>query len=187
MEPKEIYPKLFKSTEATLRNNTYYIDDDKKIQIDASEILEKPVDILVLTHSHVDHVYMAKEIKEKTGCKIAASAEACDHLKRLAPPCLAGLSPKKLEPINVDIILDNGATISTQNFRLKVIKTPGHSSGCISLWEPSKKILFSGDCWFGRDSIGRHDLPSSDKKSLMDSVKKLKELKPVLLCPGHDY
>ncbi len=186
MEPKEVVKGIYKYV-GLYQNNVYYIDDDKKIQIDASIDLDKPVDILILTHCHFDHIVKAKQIKDKTDCTIAASQEAARHIKFMDEDTLTNDSPEPVERFKVDLILDEGAKIFTKNFKLKVIKTPGHSSGCISLFELNNEILFSGDCWFGGDATGRFDLPSSDQKELFASVRKLQELKPKIICPGHDY
>ncbi|MFH0869163.1 MAG: MBL fold metallo-hydrolase, partial [archaeon] len=66
---EQIAPKIFKISEplfkGTFNANVYYIDDTKKIQIDAGVVLEEPVDILILTHCHVDHILKAAEIKKK--------------------------------------------------------------------------------------------------------------------------
>lgn len=179
----EIFPKFFKETEPTYKNNIYYIDDSKKIQIDAGLLLDKPVDLLILTHCHIDHISKAAEIKKKTGCRIAASYETARYVRTKNKEFILG----EFEPFEVDLVLENGAVIETGDFRLKILKTPGHTSSCISIYEPNKKILFSGDCWFGQDSTGRYDLPTSDKRELIQSLNTLKNLKVELLCPGHDY
>ncbi len=186
MEGKGVIPGIYKFT-GLYQNNVYYVDDNKKIQIDAALDLEKPVDILVLTHCHFDHILKARQIRDRTGCIIAASPEASRHIKHMDEATLIPEAPEKLDKFEIDLILNDGAKIFTDNFKLRVIKTPGHSSGCISLFELNNKILFSGDCWFGGEATGRFDLPTSNKKELLDSARKLQELKPKVICPGHDY
>lgn len=184
---EEIYPKIFKAVEQKYLNNVYYIDDTKKVQIDAGIVLDKEVDILVLTHCHVDHILKAAEIKKRNPkCTVAASEEAAVHIKNWDEVTLANIETG-IERFRVDLILNEGAQLHTGEYKFKVLKVPGHTSGDIALYEPSKGILFSGDCWFGADDTGRWDLPTGNLKELEASVERLKGLKVNLLCSGHSY
>ena len=185
---EQIYPKIFKEVEHAYQANVYYIDDSKKVQIDAGLVLDKPVDILVLTHCHLDHIAKAAEIKKRNPkCTIAASEEAAVHIKNWDEVTLVSIEGKPIERFRVDLVLSEGAQLFTGTYKLKVLKVPGHTSGDIALYEPSKGILFSGDCWFGEDSTGRWDLPTGNLKELKASVLRLKGLKVELLCTGHNY
>jgi len=185
---EQIYPNIFKAVEQKYLNNVYYIDDTKKIQIDASVMLDKPVDILVLTHAHVDHILKAAEIKKKNPkCTIAASEEAAVHIKNWDDVLVIAEAGEQVERFRVDLVLSEGAQLFTGEYKFKVLKVPGHTSGDIALYEPSKGILFSGDCWFGNDDTGRWDLPTGNLKELKASVERLKSLKVNVLCTGHSY
>ena len=184
---EQIAPKIFKVVEPKYKNNVYYVDDNRKVQIDASVVLDVPVDILVLTHCHVDHILKAAEIKKKNPkCTIAASEEAAVHIKNWDEVTLAN-TENGIERFRVDLVLSEGAQLFTGEYKFKVTKVPGHTSGDIALYEASKHILFSGDCWFGEDSTGRWDLPTGNLKELKASVARLKALKVELLCTGHSY
>jgi glyoxylase-like metal-dependent hydrolase (beta-lactamase superfamily II) len=183
VEPVQVADKIFRFEETNTKANIYYIDDAKKIQIDAGIVLDKPVDLLILTHCHFDHIAKAAEIKRKNpNCKIAASEEAAVHIKTMDEAVI-----QKAEPFKIDLILSEGAQIFSGTYRFRVLKVPGHTSSCIALYDAAAQLLFSGDCWFGNDSIGRFDLPTGDKMQLIKSVKRLKDLKVKILCPGHNY
>lgn len=183
MEPKQITDKILCFEEPSFKANIYYIDDAKKVQIDAGLVLDKPVELLILTHCHVDHILKAAEIKKKNPhCTIAASEEAAIHIKRMDEAVM-----QAVEPFKIDLILSEGAQIYTGAYRFRVLKVPGHTSGCIALYDAAAQILFSGDCWFGSDSIGRFDLPTGNKAQLIKSVKRLVDLKVKILCSGHNY
>jgi glyoxylase-like metal-dependent hydrolase (beta-lactamase superfamily II) len=53
------------------------------------------------------------------------------------------------------IPLEGGETFEVGAYRLEVVATPGHTNGHISLYEPEKKIFFSGDHVLGRGSRPR--------------------------------
>ncbi|MEM2873844.1 MAG: MBL fold metallo-hydrolase [Candidatus Nanoarchaeia archaeon] len=183
MKFKQITDKILCFEEPNFKANIYYIDDVKKVQIDAGLALERPVDLLILTHCHVDHIARAAEVKRKNpNCSIAASEEAAAHIKAMDEAVI-----QPVEKFKVDLILGNGTQIYAGQYKFKILKVPGHTSGCIAIYEPIYKILFSGDCWFGNDNIGRWDLPTGNLRELKKSVQMLQSLNPSLLCPGHSY
>ncbi len=70
------------------------------------------------------------------------------------------------------------------NFEFEVIFTPGHTSDSVSYYF-NEKHLFTGDFLF-KGTIGRYDLPTGDYNILMDSLDKIKQIKPsTIIYPGH--
>lgn len=78
------------------------------------------------------------------------------------------------------------SVIEVGGLRFKVIETPGHTPGGVSFYEPSEKVLFSGDSLFA-GAIGRTDHPGGDYEMLMKSILgKLVTLEgSVTVFPGH--
>jgi glyoxylase-like metal-dependent hydrolase (beta-lactamase superfamily II) len=66
----------------------------------------------------------------------------------------------------------------------KVLLTPGHSPGSISLYLEDDKILVTGDVVFA-GSIGRTDLPGGSPSLLRKSIDRLSQLDVEHLVPGH--
>ena len=60
-------------------------------------------------------------------------------------------------------------TIEVGDLRFKVIETPGHSRGGLCFFEPTERVLFSGDTLFA-GAIGRTDQPGGDYDQLMKSI-----------------
>lgn len=70
--------------------------------------------------------------------------------------------------------------------KIQVLSTPGHTDGS-TCYLVNEARLFSGDTLF-RGTMGRVDMPTADRNSMWESLKKLKALdKTVLVLPGHDY
>ena len=67
-----------------------------------------------------------------------------------------------------DKTVEEGEVISFGDVSLKVIHTPGHSPGGISLL--TDKMVFVGDTLFA-GSIGRTDLPGGNFDTLISSIK----------------
>ena len=83
-----------------------------------------------------------------------------------------------------DRFVEEGDLITFGDISLKVLHTPGHSPGGISL--TTDNMVFVGDTLFA-GSIGRTDLPGGDYETLIRNVKeKIFTLgDDVIIYPGH--
>ena len=101
------------------------------------------------------------------------------------PSTMYGLQCNPVPEIDID--LDKCDELKFGNTTLRVIKTPGHTPGHVSLYDEGTKSLFTGDTLF-RESIGRTDLPGGDYSWIMRSI--LEQLVPmgddVTIYPGHE-
>jgi len=108
--------------------------------------------LIILTHSHPDHIGSARAIRQKTGCSIAAHPaerawiEDVDLQNRERP--VPGFVTLVGGPVNIDHELIDGDSIEpdeTREGEMQVFSTPGHSAGSISLFLHNEGALFSGD------------------------------------------
>jgi hydroxyacylglutathione hydrolase len=136
------------------------------------------VSTLILSHSHPDHIGSARHIKEKTDCLILchpAEKGWIEDVERQAQerpvPGFASLVGGSIE---VDRLLQNGDLLEIEEvMQCKVIHTPGHSSGSISLFFENEKVLFSGDALPVPGDLPVYD----DIASCVASIHKMRELK----------
>jgi glyoxylase-like metal-dependent hydrolase (beta-lactamase superfamily II) len=138
--------------------------------------------LIILTHSHPDHIGSARAIQQKSGCSIAAHPaerawiEDVDLQNRERP--VPGFSTLVGGPVNIDHELNDGDSIEpdeTREGEMQVFSTPGHSAGSISLFLHNEGALFSGDAI----SVPG-DLPVYDDALLsVQSVKKLKTIRGI--------
>ncbi len=73
--------------------------------------------------------------------------------------------------------------ISTGDYTLKVLYTPGHSSDHISLYEPNKKWAFTGDLLLWGPT--REVFTDVKIYDAIESLHRLSKLKIEILFPGH--
>jgi glyoxylase-like metal-dependent hydrolase (beta-lactamase superfamily II) len=86
---------------------------------------------------------------------------------------------------SADRCLHDGDEIHVGRLEFKVIHTPGHSAGGISLHLEKENVVFTGDTLF-RESIGRTDLFDGSFEDIMKSIDKLMELPDdTVVYPGH--
>lgn len=122
---------------------------------------------IVNTHGHWDHIGADAEIKAYTGAPVYIHILDKDYL---ADPALnisnmMGTSSKACE---ADGYLNEGDEIVFGGCSLKVLHTPGHTPGGISLY--GEGAVFSGDTLFYR-SVGRTDFPGGNYGELIRSIR----------------
>jgi glyoxylase-like metal-dependent hydrolase (beta-lactamase superfamily II) len=173
-----------------LTNNYIIIKENKALLIDATE--SKPIIEyiesnnlelvgLILTHAHVDHICGVNNICQKFN--ITPFLNKLDDIQikisqEIYKDC-GFLEKPKFEYQNIE-----EGELKIENFVIKVIHTPGHTQGSISILIDNN--LFSGDTLFFQ-SIGRTDLIGGNFEQLINSIKNK------LLCindktvvfPGH--
>jgi glyoxylase-like metal-dependent hydrolase (beta-lactamase superfamily II) len=137
---------------------------------------------IVNTHGHPDHTCGNGIIKEKYGIPILIHENDAHMLGNIMGKLTQFFIFKHHSP-NADIILHEGNVIKFGIETLKVIHTPGHSRGSISLL--GQKEIFTGDTLFA-GSIGRTDFPESSEQEMKLSLKKLATIPDHLkVYPGH--
>jgi glyoxylase-like metal-dependent hydrolase (beta-lactamase superfamily II) len=140
-------------------------EGDKILSIVEAERLT--VAAVVNTHGHFDHVGANKHLKKATGGDLMIHRLDAPMLKHMAQSAAAwGLQvDESPEP---DRLLEDGDTIMCGNIEFKVLHTPGHSPGGISLY--ADNAVFVGDSLFA-GSIGRTDLPGGSLDTLIQSIQ----------------
>jgi glyoxylase-like metal-dependent hydrolase (beta-lactamase superfamily II) len=92
-------------------------------------------------------------------------------------------------PTPVDVLVGDGQTIELGGGRrLRVVMTPGHSSGSVSYLLEGEKALFTGDGIQGLGSRPRQlPLVFDDSRAYRASIAKVSELGVEALCMGHSF
>jgi glyoxylase-like metal-dependent hydrolase (beta-lactamase superfamily II) len=91
----------------------------------------------------------------------------------------------------VDLLLEDGDIVDALG-GLRVLHTPGHTPGSISLYQPERGIVFCGDLLFNAHPVtGKVELQypmsliSFDDDRIRASAARLGELDVGVLCTGH--
>jgi glyoxylase-like metal-dependent hydrolase (beta-lactamase superfamily II)/rhodanese-related sulfurtransferase len=118
------------------------------------------------THVHADHITASGLLRQKTGAQTGVSR-------------LCGAD-------TADVQIEDGDVFEVGDEKIKIIATPGHTSGSISfLW---RDRLFSGDSLL-IGGCGRTDFQGGDSGALYDAITQRLFTLPddTLVYPGHDY
>jgi glyoxylase-like metal-dependent hydrolase (beta-lactamase superfamily II) len=135
-------------------NNVWIVGDDAScVVIDAPHSLAdllaliggRRVVAIVATHAHDDHVRVAPALAAATGAPVLLHPDDLPLWELVHP----GTKP--------DGALADGQEIAVGGTVLRVLHTPGHSPGAVSLHAPDLGAVFTGDTLFagGPGATGR--------------------------------
>jgi glyoxylase-like metal-dependent hydrolase (beta-lactamase superfamily II) len=180
------------------------------------------IERIIITHGHIDHFGLAVKIQDTVGHPVACFIHAED-MWRVTPEnfqeemwskeadqfmAVVGIPSKEIEtvkkrfssfkeladPLDEVSVMEDGDEFTGDGYHLKVIHTPGHSSGTCCLYESRQKILFSGD------HIIKHITPNpfielkrqhlrephyQSLKAYLNSLDELTGLDVRFVFPGH--
>lgn len=142
---------------------------------------------IINTHLHLDHCFGVNYVKDKYGLKLKASAADAPLGRQFPQQCELFRMPALGGPVELDVPLHDGDTVTIGESKLKVIATPGHTPGGICLYDEADHLLFVGDTLF-KGSVGRTDLPGGNHAQLIDSIQSRLLSLPdnTTVFPGHD-
>lgn len=181
---------------AVFMTNCYILGCEKTKQaiiIDAGDEAAKILEIvdnnhysvkyLINTHAHIDHVGAIQEIKARENALFLLHKQEKPVLDSV--PKMAAVFGMKVGPMpDIDEFADSTKTYSFGDCQFKILETPGHSPGGISIL--FDEHVFVGDTLFC-GGIGRTDIPAASHQTLIDSIKNVLFLldEKVVVHTGH--
>lgn len=164
------------------------------------------VKYILLTHAHVDHFGSAADLKKMSNALLGVNEKGIKFVDGTAGVQLpstrkiksfkrrmlfafmkmmmafGAMKPKYVKP---DMVLKEGVFPEQMHINAKILETPGHTPDSISIYLPDSKTVIVGDLLFGNpDKLILHPL-YDDYIALLNSVKKIRDLNPDLICVSH--
>lgn len=139
--------------------------------------------LIVNTHGHFDHISGNRALKTATGASLLVHADDAPLLTEAVTHARLFLMRAENSP-PPDLPLVDQGEVRLGAVRLRVLHTPGHSPGGVTLVAPG--AAFCGDLVF-HGSVGRTDLPGGSERLLLDSIRRHILTLPddTVLYPGH--
>ena len=154
----------------------------------------KEISMVILSHSHPDHIGSVKAIKEATKCKVAAHNGEKDWIEdteeQFKERPVPGFHALVGGPVTVDRLLVDGEIVDFgEKTRCEVMHTPGHSRGSITLIVENEKTIITGDSLPLPNELPIYE----DIVASVHSIKNLKKVKNIEIllssweAPIHGY
>lgn len=161
-------------------------DDAQYITDKISSIQATPIGI-VATHGHFDHIMAAAELQLIYSVPFMMHTHDEFLLKRMTETARHFLQHDlvTLPPIVSKTIQDSDM-VTVGSHALRIIETPGHTPGSVSLYNEQCGILFVGDVLFQNGGVGRTDHSYCRPLELHDSIDTILDLPGyTIIYPGH--
>lgn len=129
-----------------------------------------PIRWILVTHTHPDHSPAAMPLAARTGAELLGK-----------PPPDSGPQDRSFEP---DRILDDGDALSTDEFCLQSVHTPGHASNHLCFQHAETNWLVTGDQVIDGSTVVINP-PDGNMKHYIESLRRLKVMSCESLLPGH--
>lgn len=171
-----------KTGDAAVVDPAWYTDDFKKSLSENNANLK----YILLTHGHFDHIFGVYGLKEATGAKVAIHSNDAMHLLDENKSLAKNNMPYPQQPVNADIILEDGDVITLGESEIRVMHTPGHTMGSVCYIIEQDRVIISGDTLFCM-TAGRTDFADGSDELMIKSLKRLIALDgDYKVFPGHN-
>lgn len=177
--------------------DTAYPDRTEAIAagLDEAEIEIRDLQRIIITHQDLDHIGSAAALARESGAQVLAHPEdepyidGTRRLLKLTPEMLEQRPQmremfERLEPVSVGERIEDGDRLDLAG-GMRVIFTPGHTPGHISLYLEKPKILVAGDALTSKEGKLNGPVPAMtlDTQTANESVEKLAGLEPdTIIC-----
>lgn len=158
----------------------------------------RPLEAILLTHEHFDHVGAAAGLVARTGARIVAGRGDCDaapgggfllrphtgpthHLRRLKQRFRPPPTPRALR---VDVAVEDECEVAPG---VCAVPTPGHTPGSLCFVVPSRGLAFAGDLVISHGGTLTRPLRSAnaDDAVYLQSMRTFAAAAPAAGFPGH--
>src|SRR5260370_31928178 len=151
---------------------------------------KKPLSIIYITHEHADH-FLGLEVFQEAypRVRIIANSAVVDRINKV----YQGKIDKWKTILGsgatshvVDIDKFYGNFIKFESSKIEVLKNiQGDTNENTMLWIPGQRILITGDVLFNDMHIYTPETDSKARGKWLNSINKIRELKPSVVIPGH--
>jgi glyoxylase-like metal-dependent hydrolase (beta-lactamase superfamily II) len=162
-------------------SNTYLFGNDEVAVLDPGpaieshlnkilEVANAPIRWVIVTHTHPDHSPAARELAKATGAELLGRRPPEGHHQDMT------FAP--------DRVLVDGDRSSIDGVEVEAIHTPGHASNHLCYLHTHLNWVFTGDHVIDGSTVVI-DPPDGNMKHYLESLVKVKGLRPAALAPGH--
>lgn len=154
---------------------------------------------IIITHGHSDHMGTCSELRKATGAKTIIHKMDSDSVRKgenveIIPAnrigrllCHFGTEIKGFCPYEPEIIIKGDFPLYDFGIPGKIIETPGHTKGSVSVLLDDGNLFIGDLIMGGMISKGKPKLPmfACDLNLVKENIKKIISLSPKMVYTGH--
>jgi glyoxylase-like metal-dependent hydrolase (beta-lactamase superfamily II) len=148
----------------------------------------EPLERLVNTHCHTDHMGGNAALASAHGCRITIPAGEAKHVRPWTPDTGSmALFDHRADPFHFDDTLGAGDRFNGAGLEWEVHAAPGHDDEALMFFEPRHRILVSGDALWerGMGIVWPEEGAASRIEASLDTLARIERLDPAVVIPGH--
>jgi glyoxylase-like metal-dependent hydrolase (beta-lactamase superfamily II) len=158
--------------------------------LQAVKATNKPLSIIYITHEHADHFLGLQVFKEAyPAVRILANSNVVDRINKVYQEKVdkwERLLGSDAASHVVAISKYDDDFIQFENSKIQILKDlQGDADANTMLWLPGQKTLIAGDVVFNDMHVYTAETDAAARKRWLDSLKKIRDLKPAAVVPGH--
>jgi len=151
---------------------------------------KKPLSIIYITHEHADHFLGLEVFKEAyPTARVLANSNVVDRINKVYQEKIdkwKGILGSGATSHTVAISKYDDSSIRFENSKIEILKNlQGDTDANTMLWLPGQKTLIAGDVLFNDMHVYTAETDMRARKRWLNSLKKVRELKPAVVIPGH--
>ncbi|MEF8851032.1 MAG: MBL fold metallo-hydrolase [Haloarculaceae archaeon] len=170
-----MYPAAVETERGLILVDTGFPDHVEAVETHLAGAGFDPEDValVVVTHQDADHAGALEALASRTGATTLAHADEAPYIERERPL----LKERGYPPARVDVELVDGVTFRTAAGDMRVVATPGHSPGHVSLYLPGERLLLAADAITADAAFdGPEEAATPDMDAAVESVGRLADL-----------
>ena len=148
----------------------------------------QPLERLVNTHCHSDHMGGNAAVAHQYGCRITIPAGEVKHVEPWTPQSVwMAEFDQRADPFHFDDTIAAGDAFEGGGFEWQAHAAPGHDMDALMFFEPENRLLVSGDALW-EDGMG-FVWPAGGRNPHIEAAREalatIERLAPAVVIPGH--
>lgn len=171
-----------------LVDSGYCTHRERTLELVRAALDGEPLERLVNTHCHSDHMGGNAAIASAYGCRVTIPAGEVKHVEPWTPQSAwMARFDQRADPFRFDDTIEAGATFEGAGLTWQAHAAPGHDMDALMFFEPSNRILMSGDALWedGMGFVWPEEGANPWIEAARAALDAIERLDPALVIPGH--
>ena len=171
-----------------LVDSGYCTHRERTLELVRAALEDEPLERLVNTHCHSDHMGGNAAVASVYGCSVTIPDGEVKHVVPWTPQSVwMAQFDQKADPFHFDHTLAAGERFQAGGLEWHAHAAPGHDMDALMFFEPSNRILISGDALWqnGMGFVWPEEGANPCLDAALETLAAIERLSPAVVIPGH--